>query len=226
MKIKKVVKDIVKMNNYNLRCLQYIIFLTGLFVIHEDIYSQSIVTVEKKSCPEQSGYTIDIVAFDGEYRHIITRDQRFTSYSGETLIRKFNDISDFIKLETVRQLLSFQYDTSLCCYPVQELPFDGNDGRCGCPIGKQYTIQIDALFLINAICFEMCRSYACVPMIMDTITGKCVNEDTIAIKEVYQKYIEWYNICVEKGNIGKYFPFNDGRYVWKNGRKGFHKKEE
>jgi len=187
---------------------------------------QNTVSVEKKPCGEKLGYTLDILAFDGIHKYKITNEQRFTSYSGETLFRRYNKLTDVIKLETVRQLLSFENDTSLCCYLVQELPFDGNDGRCGCPIDKQYRIQIDALFMINAICFDRCRSYACVPMIMDTLSMKCVNEDPDAIKEVYQNYRKWFNDCMQKGKISDYFPFNDGRYVWKNGKKEYREEEE
>ncbi len=183
---------------------------------------------------KQSEYTRQIRDLYRSGNYKFSNENRFTtfipdankSFDKYTIPRDFNTLTDSIKLEIVKQLLYFESDTSLCCYDVQQLPFDGNDGRCGCPMNKKYSVQIDALFIISAICFDRCRSYACVPMIMDTLTRKCVNEDQVAIKEVYQKYREWYNDCLKKGKIGRYFPFNDGRYVWKNGRRGYLEDKE
>jgi hypothetical protein len=172
-------------------------------------------------------YSIEIRLLYDSVKYEFSKENRFISYLKEkntnyiyTVPRVFNTLPDSIKLVIVKQLLYFENDTSLCCYLVQELPFDGNDGRCGCPQGKRYRIQIDALYIINAICFDGSRSYSCVPMIMDTLARKCVNENQAVIHEVYQKYWEWYYDCLKKGRIDLYFPFNDGRYKWKSGLKG------
>jgi len=210
---------------YYLRCL-FIISAIFAFVIRGQ--SQTIVHVEKLKCEKESGYSIELHVFYNSWKYDFSKEGRFKTYytkrngvnGSYTVHRDFNTLPDSIKLEIVRQLLTFENDTSLCCYLVQELPYDGNDGRCGCPIGREYRIQIDALFIINAICFDMSRSYSCVPMIMDTVTGKCVNEDAVAIKEEYHKYRVWYNECLKAGKIDKHFPFNEGRYVWKNGKQG------
>ena len=226
-KIKNMFADIVLtmiINTY-MYCPKCLIVFLGLFIFVVNGQSQTNIHVEKLKCKNDMEYSLEIRLLYDSVKYEFSKEHRFISYWGSlsdfnTVPRAFNTLPDSIKLVIVKQLLSFENDTSLCCYLVQELPFDGIDGRCGCPQGKRYRIQIDALYIINAICFTWSRSYSCVPMIMDTLARKCVNENQVVIHEVYQKYWEWYSDCLKKGRIDSYFPFNDGRYVWKNGRKG------
>ena len=206
------------------KCL--IVFL-AFFIFVVKGQSQTNIHVEKLKCKNDMEYSLEIRLLYDSVKYEFSKEHRFISYLKEkntlnvyTVPRVFNTLPDSIKLVIVKQLLSFENDTSLCCYLVQELPFDGNDGCCRSPQGKRYRIQIDALYIINAICFRRSRSYSCVPMIMDTLTRKCVNENQVVIHEVYQQYWEWYYDCLKKGKIDSYFPFNDGRYKWKNGLKG------
>jgi len=236
MKMNKIFADIAqkKIINTYMYCPKCLIVFLGLFIFVVNGQSQTNIHVEKLKCKNNMEYSLELRVFYDSCNYEFAKENRFRSYfSNEphprnyiTTHRAFNALPDSIKLVIVKQLLSFENDTSLCCYLVQELPFDGNDGCCGSPQGKQYRIQIDALYIINAICFHGSRSYSCVPMIMDTLARKCVNENQVVIHEVYQKYWEWYYDCLKKGNIDSYFPFNDGRYKWKNGRKGETAEEE
>ena len=229
-KIKNMLADIVLtmiINTY-MYCPKCLIVFLGLFIFVVNGQSQTNIHVEKLKCKNDMEYSLELRVFYDSYNYEFAKENRFISYFPKephprnyiTSHSAFNALPDSIKLVIVKELLSFENDTSLCCYLVQELPFDGNDGCCRSPQGKRYRIQIDALYIINAICFDMSRSFSCVPMIMDTLARKCVNENQVVIHEVYQKYWEWYYDCLKKGRIDSYFPFNDGRYVWKNGRKG------
>jgi hypothetical protein len=51
------------------------------------------------------------------------------------------------------------------------------------------------------------------------------NEDKIEInncpekvKLVFLDYKKWFEECIKSGKIRKYFPFNEGRYVWLYGK--------
>lgn len=95
------------------------------------------------------------------------------------------------------------------------------EGCRGYPKNAQrYTIQVDALFMINRLCWpKLMELYSCSPVLYDNKLKKEINSNQEAIKAVFSKYKDWYAICKAKKLIPKYFPFNDGRYVWYGGQK-------
>jgi hypothetical protein len=129
------------------------------------------------------------------------------------------------KLKLIGELLKYENDTSLCCLEVANYSF-GNEGCRGHPPDvTRYTTQIDALFMINRLCWpKLMELYSCSPVLYDKRRGKAINDDQAKIKLVFAKYKKWYATCMSKGRLLRYFPFNEGRYSWFGGRKSIARK--
>lgn len=192
-----------------------------LFLVVFCCYSQeAVIQVIKKSCTydaKYSGskllirYTLDTVKIES---------------SIEYWLQTFIDFPDSIKLKIIGSLLEYENDTSLCCMSVINRSFNGIEGCGGRPKGvNRYTIQVDALFMINRLCWpKLMELYSCTPVLYDNRLNKSINDDQKKIRLVFGSYVKWYKECVKKGQIGKYFPFNDGRYTWYGGRKSISPK--
>jgi len=139
----------------------------------------------------------------------------------EYWLDSFINLPDSVKLLIVERLLDYEDDTSLCCMNVVNRSFNGIEGCRGKPKGvTRYTIQVDALFMINRLCWpKWMELYSCTPVLYDNKLKKSINNDPKKIKIVFAEYKKWYVECKGKGKIGYYFPFNRGRYGWYGGRK-------
>ena len=139
----------------------------------------------------------------------------------EYWLDNFIILPDSIKLLIIEKLLEYENDTSLCCMNVVNRSFNGIEGCRGKPKGvTRYNIQVDALFMINRLCWpKWMELYSCTPVLYDNKLKKSINNDPKKIKIVFAEYKKWYAERKVKGKIGYYFPFNIGRYVWYGGRK-------
>jgi hypothetical protein len=139
----------------------------------------------------------------------------------------FITLPDSSKLLIIEKLLEYENDTALCCMNVVNRSFNGIEGCRGKPKGvTRYTIQVDALFMINRLCWpKLMELYSCTPVLYDSKLKKSINSDHKKIKLVFAAYKNWFEGCKAKGKIERYFPFNDGRYVWYGGRKSIAPKK-
>lgn len=181
-----------------------------------------IVNVEKRAC-----HRVDKIEGAKLYIHLQTGLQDITSdfdYGLEHLI----NLPDTVKLKIISELLSFKNDTTLCCLKVMDRSFNGIEGCSGHPdTVERYTIQIDALFMINRLCWpHMMELFSCVPVVYDNQTHQCVNDDPQKVLLLFDDYLKWFDQCSKNKRIGRYFPFNDGRYVWFGGRKSIVSKNQ
>lgn len=126
------------------------------------------------------------------------------------------DLSDSVKLVIIGKLLKFKGDTSICCLNVNGYYNDGIERTCTIkPKSKRYTIQIDALYMINKIVHPNATSlYSCFPVIINRKSKKEINECPDLLIEYYKVYEVWYKEVVKSSKIGDVFPFNTGKYAW------------
>lgn len=174
------------------------------------------LSIEKREClyKGEQGYKLIIHFKVGNMEKISTQN----NYS----LTGFLDLSDSIKLQMVGKLLRYKDDTSTVCIPVSNYGYEGYENTCNIiPKSKKYTIQLDALYLINKLCFPHAASfYYCYPTLMDTSTNNEVNPGNLcALQNIYKIYEEWYDSVKQSGLIKKDFPFNSGQYIWYGGRK-------
>lgn len=174
-----------------------------------------VVQVVKKKCTYDTKYS-------GEKLIIhYTSDTANLESPVEYWLEQFINLPDSIKLLIIGKLLAYENDTSLCCMNVVNRSFNGTEGCRGKPKGvDRYTIQVDALFMINRLCWPRSMElYSCTPVLYDNKLMKSINDDQGKIKYVFAEYKKWYEECKTLGRIPTYFPFNDGQFVWYGGRK-------
>ena len=188
-----------------------ILFFTSVF----NCYGQCPTTmVTKKKCTYDSKY------FGEKLIMHYNVDTINLESSVEYWLNSFIILSDTIKLLLIERLLEFEGDTTLCCMNVVNRSFNGIEGCRGKPKGvSRYSIQVDALFIINRLCWpNWMELYSCTPVLYDNKLGKSINDDSKKIKIVYAEYRKWFLERKSKGTIGYYFPFNISRYGWYGGR--------
>lgn len=186
-----------------------------LFCVKFSVAQSDTLYVEKRSCSlsnQNNGYKLIIHYKNG---NSIEPQQPF-SYS----LTYLQSLSNSEKLLIVGELLKYANDTSLCCQYVRNENFNGVDIKGGAPSSiKNYPIAVDALFMINRICWpKLTERYSPAPVLYDTIGKVVINDNPKAICCFVKEYEAWYKECKKKGNIPKYFPFNKGRYIWYSGK--------
>ncbi|WP_120515703.1 hypothetical protein [Chitinophaga barathri] len=185
------------------------------------------MSVEKKyfhksTASNYTGYKLYLKANLND--SVLTSDSKYTRGLDYSL-RPFIELSDSLKLIFVGQLLDYANDTTLCCMPVERYGFDGFEGLFGNPQSKRFNTQMDALVIINRLCFPyLTNMYASYPVLYDMSMKREINDNSKLITEVFQTYKCWYEQCLTKKQILKYFPFNDTRVVWYAGKKSIEEK--
>jgi len=125
--------------------------------------------------------------------------QLFSGYPNRKMITLFG------------QLLAFEGDTSLCGKEVCRYGYTDSKK----PFTKTYTVQIDALYQLAILAVGGYAGYYCpYPVLVDTVTGKEVNDDPVAVREVFAVYRKWLldNTKKKFKNFG--VPLRTSRYRW------------
>jgi hypothetical protein len=178
--------------------------------------------VEKRKCTYQSkkGYKLVL--------HYNSQGLDVQSFAYGYGLENFIKLNDSCKLILIKDLLSYSSDTSVCCLDIVANSFNGIEGCRGEDYtSDHYSIQIDALFMINRLCWpKLTELYSCYTVLYDTLKKVDINSDPAKIEIVFREYKKWFKECQRNEKISRYFPFNDGRFVWAGGRKSIARKDE
>jgi hypothetical protein len=187
-----------------------------LLLVSLKVYSQTdSFFVTKEPCTFLNKYKGYKLVLNHKKDSLIYSSSRF-DYG----LHRFINLNDSSKLLLIGQLLAFEMDSSFCCLDVIGHSFSGIEGCRGVPDSKRYPVQIDALYMINRLCWpNRIEQYSCYNVLNDTLTKKEINKDYRKIATFFQDYKEWYQKCNTRKTISKYFPFSRGRIVWFRGRK-------
>lgn len=186
-----------------------IIFVT---LITECVFGQDTKTFVKKIvCSENAPFNGNRLSITYKEKDSTLKELGFMSEI---------ELAEKEKLRLIGQLLSFTSDKSLNCRKVTSYVF-GSEGCRGFPdTVTSYSITIEALFLINRLCWpKSMEAYSCSPVLYDTLEKRVINNEPKAISCFVKEYKKWYKECKKLGRVPKEFPFNTGRYVWFGGRK-------
>lgn len=139
-----------------------------------------------------------------------------------------NNLTDLEKLQLIDLLLNFNGDTTQHPGMVLPLYFAPNARSIRfSPTSKYFTVEINALYYINRIAYGADTDYySPAPVLYDNEEKIEINDCPDKVKLVFLKYKKWFNECIKNGKIPKYFPFNEGRYVWLYGKKSRFSKDE
>lgn len=170
------------------------------------------VVIEKVSCfhwaDRFDGYHLVI---NVRYNDTIIKTPRDYYYLDAVI-----KLPDSIKLMVVEKLLKFKGDTSLCCRKVRGYHNEGIGSLCTVyPKTTLYSIQIEALFMINKIVRPYGTSlYSCFPVVVDRITNEEINSRHDLIREYFNVYEKCFGEAVKQKVIGETFKFNTKKYIW------------
>lgn len=93
------------------------------------------------------------------------------------------------KIELIKELLSYQGDTSLCALPV--MGYNPNVSTIIDPERPRYSIQVEALFWVNQIYYSEQFSYASIPILVNNQTSQHESIDGPGIALAFQEYKNW-----------------------------------
>lgn len=137
------------------------------------------------------------------------------------------ELSDKEKLQLIECLLKFEGDTTRHggrVFPV----YYGTSAvyKRFSPKSKYQTLEINALYFIDRIAYGIYTDYySPAPVLYDNETGIEINDNPEKVAIVFESYRKWFEECIKNEEIPKYYPFNDGRYVWFYGQKSYFSKD-
>jgi len=183
-----------------------------LQVIFSDVFAQvRHVKVDKMKCWHErdkvDGYKLVVII---EYKDtIITTSEDYD-------LVQLTGLPDSTKLTIVEQLLKFKNDLSVCCRKVYKYYFEGIERTCiGKPQSQTFSIQIDALYMINKIVHPYGTSmYSCYPVIIDWKSKAEINNCPDLVADYYKVYEKRLKECLRTKMIGDTFQFNTTKYAW------------
>lgn len=206
-------------HSMNLRSSKRLFFLFTVVLVFSTslcVGQQPSIQILKKKCSYDKRYNGEKIIL--HYQN----DSLVRISSNEYWLHDFIKLEDSIKFLLIEKLLKYENDTALCCMNVVTRSFNGIEGCGGTPKDViRYTIQVDALYIINRLCWPSSMDfYSCTPVLYDSKLKRSINDQPKKIRIVFAAYKKWFDECKANGKISEYFPFNDGRYVWYGGRKG------
>jgi hypothetical protein len=209
-----------------------IIFYCSSFISFNQIYAQQLkkqLSIKKKShlifhnqpdtlvckvimCSKDTlGKKINIFTYKKEVKKNQVNFKALYSYE----ILGLNLASFDSKIQVIDQLLKFKWDSSIVCFK----PFTYGTNK-DTIVSKYYTLQIDALYFINVICFDyLTINYSPCPILYDTVTNEEINYNPTKIKEVFTIYQNWFEKNKKNGFTDYTFPLLNTRFQWKYGFK-------
>ena len=96
----------------------------------------------------------------------------------------------FDTLRAIKELLSLEEDVRLCSFPIVCYNPKRSQIYLGTP--KDYSIQVEALFIINQIILQDPFDYSSYPILVDKNTKKESSISGSIIKKAFEAYKQWY----------------------------------
>jgi hypothetical protein len=95
-------------------------------------------------------------------------------------------------IKAIENLLSFEGDTRPCVLEIKK--YNSRTSYYWDRPDKDYSIQLEALFMINQICLPEPFAYSPIPALVDTQTRSAQTIDGALVKEAYRAYSNWLNL--------------------------------
>lgn len=144
----------------------------------------------------------------------IRKDTTTKWYTANCFIKDVVSLPDTIKLKLLEELLLYTSDTIKSYNSVINLTNHYETIKHN-PISKYYSLQIDALLLINYIAFSSdAFKYSPFPILYDKSTGKEICYNSQELNSIIRIYKTWFTKLKQKGFSNYSFPLNNKRYEW------------
>ena len=104
---------------------------------------------------------------------------------------------EFDTLNAIKELLLLENDTRLCSLPITNY----NPLRSQIYLGtcKDYSIQVEALFIINQLILKKPFNYSSYPILVDRANKKEASVSGSIIKKAFEAYKGWYRKIKKNG---------------------------
>lgn len=171
--------------------MKFRVFIIILFLLSSlKMYSQSIFKVVE-SKRNYLNETVNESEQKKYYRIKFVNDTSSISYPINILNGEFDT------LKAIKELLLLEGDVRLCSLPITNY----NPLRSQIYLGacKDYSIQVEALFIINQLILRKPFNYSSYPILVDKITKKESSISGSIIKRAFQAYKGWYRRIKKNG---------------------------
>jgi hypothetical protein len=100
-------------------------------------------------------------------------------------------------LKAIGELLKYEGDRRICALPI----YGYSPLTSKIYFGKDtnYSVQIEALFIINQLVYIDAFNYSPYPVLVDTRTNKSYCVEGTAIQMAFRAYYKWYQVLKKKG---------------------------
>lgn len=128
----------------------------------------------------------------------------------------FQNLPENLLLAMARELLKFEGDTRVCVLKI----IGYNNLRSQIYLGhrKSYTLQLEALLMINQIILNNPFNYSSHPLLFNKLDSTYIYGEEIDMREIYQLYNNWLRkvetLGIEKINEMELLPLDGSIYKW------------
>lgn len=128
----------------------------------------------------------------------------------------FENISQLDKYSMVEELLSFEGDTRACVLNISN--YNPLSSQMHFGDNRAYTLQLEALFIINQIMIKSPFNYSPSPILFDKKNDRILYGNEAEMKEIYSLYGNWLSkvkqIGIEGMNKKSLDPLESSNYRW------------
>jgi len=120
------------------------------------------------------------------------------------------------KIQMIEELLDLKADNRICVNPVSN--YNPMLSQVYTGKLKEYSIKVEALFIINQIFFDKPFNYSPMPILSEKNGSNQESIQGDLIKEAYHSYIEWIKLVKDigfsKAKTDKIYPLKDSKVTW------------
>lgn len=149
------------------------------------------------------------------FYRIVLKDIQFKDRNYESALED----SIYAKIDTlkaVEELLKFEGDERLCALYIMK--YNHRMSKFWFDDNKNYSLQVEALFLINQIIFKEPFMYSHTPALEDHSAKKKSAIGGEIVSRAYKAYKEWFVVVkrqgLQKTLSEKYFPLDNSGISW------------
>jgi hypothetical protein len=118
---------------------------------------------------------------------------------------KMNYYHNIDTIKAIENLLSFEGDTRLCVLEIAK--YNPRSSYYWAKKNKNYSVQVEALFMINQLCIPNPFSYSPIPALVDETNKSTGTIDEAVIKKAFQSYKNWLKL-VKESSLSKVLSQN------------------
>lgn len=132
------------------------------------------------------------------------------------LIIEENIFSGLDTIKAIEELLGFEGDTSLCVLRV--LKYNNRSSNFWIEEQRDYSIQLEALYLINLLALNKPFQYAPIPALEDTKSKEKATIKGEIIQKAFEAYRIWFKVVKNQGlkkTLSEgYYPLDNSGISW------------